>query len=89
MEPTTQNTIIDEMLEPFTEWLTPEGAQNLSKLKAKPVVQARVDELAAKCNEGELTEAERREYETYVQIGNIFALLKAKAKKIVADNSNS
>ena len=42
MEPTTQNTIIDEMLEPFTECLTPEGAQNLSKLKAKPVVQARV-----------------------------------------------
>jgi hypothetical protein len=89
METTTQNTIIDEMLEPFTEALTPEAAQSLSKLKAKPVVQARVDELAAKSNEGELTEAERKEYETYVQVGNIFALIKAKAKQIVAGNSNS
>jgi hypothetical protein len=89
MDPTTQNTIIDELLEPFTEALTPEAAQSLARLKAKPAVQARVDELAAKCNEGELTESERKEYETYVQVGNIFALLKAKAKKIVAGNSNS
>ena len=83
------SNIIDEMLEPFTEALTPEVAKSLATLKAKPSVQARVDQLAAKCNEGDLTEAERSEYETYVQVGNIFALLKAKAKKIVASNSNS
>jgi hypothetical protein len=89
MEPTMQSDIIDEMLEPFTEALTPEAARSLAALKPKPAVQARVDELAAKCNEGDLTEAERREYETYVQVGNIFALLTAKAKKIIADTSNS
>ncbi len=89
MEPSTQSSIIDEMLEPFTESLTPESARSLSALKVKPSVQTRVDQLAAKCNEGELTESERKEYETYVQVGNIFALLKAKAKKIIADKSNS
>ncbi len=88
MEPTADSQIIDEMLEPFTQALTPEMAQCLATLKAKPSVQHRVDELAAKCNDGDLTESERREYETYVHVGNILALLRAKARKIVASNTH-
>ena len=90
---TTQTAIINDMLEPLTEALTPETARQLADLKAKPSVQVRVDELARKCNEGELTEQERLEYETYVRVGNVFSLLKAKAKahrgKIPLDRCNS
>jgi hypothetical protein len=89
MEPTHQNAIIGDMLEPFTDLLTPESAKQFASLKVKPSVQARVDELAAKANEGELTDAEQQEYETIVQVGNIFALLKAKAKKVASDLSNA
>lgn len=89
MEPTAASSMIDEMLEPFTEALSRKAAKRLASFAAKPTVQARIDELAAKCNEGDLTEAERREYETYVQIGNVFALLKAKAKRIVDETSDS
>jgi hypothetical protein len=80
----TDEAIIDEMLEPLAEALTPDAARLLADLKAPPSIQARVDALAAKCNEGELTERERADYETYVRVGNLFALIKAKAKRVVA-----
>ena len=38
------------------------------------------EELAAKCNEGSLTPAERDEYEAYVQAGEMIAILQAKAR---------
>jgi hypothetical protein len=81
--------IMEEMLEPLSEVLTPESAEVLSRLQAKPSMQARVDELAARCNEGDLTGEERAEYETYVRIGNLFALIKAKAKRLLADQSHA
>jgi len=85
---TTQEAMLDEMLEPLVEALTPESARVLAQIQAKPAVQARVDQLAAKCNEGSLTEAERAEYEEYVRVGTILALIKAKARRIVAENGD-
>jgi hypothetical protein len=43
-------------------------------------LQARIDNLAERCNEGSLTPAERDEYETYVRFGNFIAILQAKAR---------
>ena len=84
----TQEAILDEMLEPLVEALTPESARILSQIQAKPSIQARVDHLAAKCNEGELSEEERVEYEDYVRVGNLLALIKAKAKRVLAESSH-
>jgi 16S rRNA C967 or C1407 C5-methylase (RsmB/RsmF family) len=84
----TEEAIIDEMLEPLAEALTPDAARLFANLKAPPSVQARVNELAAKCNEGELTEQERADYEKYVRVGNLFALIKAKAKRVIAESSH-
>lgn len=84
----TQEAILDEMLEPLVEALTVDSARVLSQIQAKPAIQARVDQLAAKCNEGELTPSERDEYEEYVRIGNLLALIKAKAKRVLADTTH-
>jgi hypothetical protein len=84
----TQEAILDEMLEPLVEALTPESARVLSQIQAKPSIQARVDQLASKCNEGELSTEERVEYEDYVRIGNLLALIKAKAKRVLAESSH-
>ena len=43
-------------------------------------MQKRIEELAEKANEGELSESERRDYETYVHVGNIIAILQAKVR---------
>ena len=84
----TQEAILDEMLEPLVEALTPETAKALSQLQPKPAVQARVDQLAAKCNEGDLSTEEQAEYENYVRVGNLLALIKAKAKQIIAESAH-
>ena len=88
MSPTSQpSTVISDMLEPFTQALTPELTEHLANLKASPKVQTRVSELAEKCNEGELTEAERAEYEAFVRGGNLINIIKAKARKALSQYS--
>lgn len=49
-------------------------------MEADSAAQARVTELAEKCNQGLLTPVEQKEYETYVHVGNLIAILQAKAR---------
>lgn len=76
--PTT--SILDQVLDPFTECLTPEVAQRIVALRADAQTQARVDELADKANEGQLTEAERAEYDKYREAFHFVTILQAKAR---------
>ena len=46
-------------------------------------LRARIEELANKNTEDELTDAERAEYEGYVQANKFIAILQAKAKKLL------
>ena len=56
--------VLDRFLDPFGAFLTPEVAQKLVDFRVDEQTQARIDELADKCNEGQLTPAEREEYDT-------------------------
>lgn len=76
------------MLEPLVEALTPETARVLSQIQPKPTVQERVDQLASKCNEGNLSGEEQAEYEDYVRVGNLLALIKAKARQVLAESDH-
>ncbi len=71
-------TLLDSLLEPFGECLTPEVARKLVNLQAGPAVIVRVEELAEKCNEGVLTSDERAEYESYVHVNDVMTMLKAR-----------
>jgi len=73
-------SVLDRLLDPISRCLTGESARALATLEADPVAQARIDALAEKCNEGQLSPDERREYETYVHVGNVVAILQAKAR---------
>jgi hypothetical protein len=72
--------LLDEALDPVFEILTPEAARRLVAWRASEKTQRRLDELGDKCNEGTLTEAERKEYDAYVRIIDIIAILQAKAR---------
>ena len=76
--------LLERLLEPVSRSLNAEAAKELIKLKADPRTQARIDELARKCNEGDLTPSERSEYERYVTAGNLVAILQAKARLILS-----
>jgi glutamyl-tRNA reductase len=52
-------------------------------------LQQRIEELACKANEGELTEAERAEYQGYVRANEFVAILQAKARKLLFDPSST
>jgi hypothetical protein len=79
---------LNRMFEPVSRCLTIEVADRLVRLQADPQVQTRMDVLAGKCTEGELTEEEQREYETYVRAGNLIALLQAKARRFLAASTH-
>jgi hypothetical protein len=80
----TKNGVLDRMLDPLRDCLTPALARRLVKFRADAATQARVDELATKCNEGELTPAERHEYKSYVDAINLITILQSKARMVLA-----
>ena len=85
MSQTFERSFIADMLEPMIATLTPVTARPLAEMKVNPTIQARVDALAAKANEGELTDAERSEYESYVRLGNILGFVKARSRKMLSE----
>jgi len=52
------------------------------ELRASADEQARIDELAEKCNEGQLSANELAEYDDYIQAILIIGILQRKAKRI-------
>jgi hypothetical protein len=82
MSQTEEVVSLDRLLDPVSRCLTPEAARRLIDLRADPELQARVDLLADKCSEGQLSAAEREEYETYVRFSRFVAILQAKALKL-------
>jgi len=59
-------------------------ARQVADLRANASVQQRIDHLAHRAAEGELTEAERGEYETYVEAVDMVGILQAKARAVLA-----
>ncbi len=74
---------LTRLLAPIGECMTPEVAKKVADLRADPDVQARVDELADKCTEGELTATERAEYESYVHAIRIIGVLQAQTRSLL------
>ena len=72
--------ILERLLEPVSRSLNPASAKALVAMKPDPIAAKRVSVLADKCNEGALTAAEHREYETCVRVSKFVAILKAKAR---------
>lgn len=81
----TANTILDELLEPVGACLTPEVADRLMKLRAPASAQKRIEELARKSEEGELSKVEKEEYEALVSAGTFIAILQSKARRLLKD----
>ena len=63
----TDGGLVDRLIEPLSRCIRGRGEEDLLSLRADAALQARIDELADRCDEGTLTPEEREEYETYVQ----------------------
>lgn len=65
---------------PIFALLTQDQTQRLAELQGDATLSDRVAVLAVKANEGELSEAERAEYEAYIEANNLLAVLQAEAR---------
>ena len=65
---------------PIFALLTPEQTRELAALQADPSLADRIEVLAEKANEGELTDAERAEYEAYIEANDLLAVLQAEPR---------
>jgi hypothetical protein len=81
MSTVANSSPLDRLLEPLAAGFSSEMAKYIAEFRADAEVQARIQELAEKANEGDLNDAERREYEDFVNAGTLIAVLQAKARQ--------
>lgn len=77
------NPAVDRLLSPLASSFDESGLRRLVDYRADRRAQDRIDELAEKSNEGSLTAAEEKEYDSLIHAATVVALLQAEAKKIL------
>ena len=60
-----------------------EKAEAVLRFRAAPELQARIEELAGKSTEDQLTETERAEYAGYVRANKFIAILQRQARQLI------
>jgi hypothetical protein len=78
---------LDRVLTPLAGCLTPESAQRLLHFQLDAATRARIDELAAKSNDGRLSEGEHAEYLDYVDALDLIGILQVKARDALANRA--
>ncbi len=76
---------LERVLAAVGQCLDRQSAESLLRLRADTEMQERIEELADKCTEGELTPEERDEYEAMIRVGDFVAILQAKARRLLAE----
>ena len=79
-------TLLDRIFDPLRDVLTPESARRILAWRADDETERLLEELGDKCNEGTLTDAEREEYVTFVQVIDFIGILQAKARAVLQQN---
>jgi hypothetical protein len=78
---------LDQLVGTLSECLTPESARRLLALKADAKLQALVNDLADRHSRGLLTPEEQAEYGKYVAYSTFVAILKSKARQLLANSA--
>ena len=83
MTSTPEAIAFERGVRPVLQIVLPDKAEALLKFRPSAELQARIEALAAKSTEGELTEAEKSEYEGYVRANKFVAVLQRLARQMV------
>ena len=75
---------LDRFLEPVTEAFTPELARRLVDLRADAELQAEVEVLRQKANEGKLNSDEEAAYKDFVEAVDVISIIQSKARRFLA-----
>jgi hypothetical protein len=80
-------TLLSPVLEPLGRCFAPASAKEILGLRADEAAQQRFEELSEKSQLGALTPDERAEYRILVEVGDLVALLQAKARRYLAEHT--
>jgi hypothetical protein len=87
MDPTIDSSAFDRATQPIFCLLTPEQVHQIADYHTDAALQDRIAELADKANEGELSDAERAEYEGYIHANHFVAVFQAQARRRISSPS--
>jgi hypothetical protein len=77
----------DRAVAPVISLLSRDQAAKIADFHADEALQLKIEELARKANEGELTADEQAEYEGYAQANRFLAVFQAQARRKIATES--
>ena len=84
MNPTIESSAFDRAVAPVLRQVLPKPEGKLEvKFSAHPALASRIEELASKSTEGELTEPEREEYQGYVRANKFIATLQRQIHRLL------
>ena len=83
MQATSEIDAFERGVRPMLRIVLPEKAEAVLRFRAAPEIQARIEELAGKSTEGQLTEAEKAEYAGYVRANKFIAILQKQARQLI------
>ena len=76
-------TLLERMVDPIGRALTPDAARAILAVRADDETQERIDKLADRCTDGNLTPEELAEYQEFVSLFNLLALLQVRARSVL------
>ncbi len=84
MNPTVESSAFDRAVAPVLRQVVPKPQEHTEvSFSADPSLVTRIEELATKSNEGELTDQERDEYHGYVRANKFIATLQRQFRRIL------
>jgi hypothetical protein len=81
--------VLDRLLNPVRDVLTPEVARAIADLRADATTQNRLDDLAEGHHEGRLSAEELAEYQDLVNGVNLISVLQAKARSVLKSGKST
>ena len=87
MATTPETNAFDRGVGPVLQIVLPDKAEAILRFQPDPALQDRIEHLASRSNEGQLTEDERAEYEGYVRANKFIAILKRQAQRLLGAKS--
>ena len=87
MSATPEAIAFESAVRPVLQIVLPDRTEALLKFRPAPELQARIESLASKSTEDNLSEAERAEYEGYVRANKFVAILQRQARQMMTPAS--
>jgi hypothetical protein len=82
VQATAEEDAFERGVRPVLRIVLPEKAEVVLRFRADPELQARIEELAGKSTEDQLTETEKAEYAGYVRANKFIAILQRQVRQL-------